>query len=150
MKLHLPCIVTSNMFALQQSIFVLSDFTPDVVHSGLVDSLVMSFRGSISIVLGWAMSAPAWFAKSSPCGLHSSFFGGFPSFFFFGGLLGGDVFSGPIAPPLRFLFVVSFLFQICRGDLHTEFHPTAVLLLLQGNLCVFFSICVSCVYLRIF
>ena len=59
MKLRLPCIVASNIFALQRSIFVPSDFTLDVVHSGLVDSQSLA-----------------------PVG-YTSFFRGFPSFFSF-------------------------------------------------------------------
>ena len=76
-KLLLPCIVMSNTFALHQSTFVLSDFTPNVVLSGFVDSLVMSFGGNISILLGCAMRALVWLAKSSPCGFDNSFLGGF-------------------------------------------------------------------------
>ena len=112
----------SNMFALHQSTFVLSDFTPDVVLSGFVDSLVMSFGSNISTLLGCAMRAPAWLAKSSPCGFDNSFFRGIWSFFFFGGLLGGEVFSGPIAPPLRVFFFVFF-------------HCQTFLLLLQLSSC---------------
>ena len=87
---------------------MLSDFTPDIVLSGFVDSLVMSFGGNISTLLGCAMRVPAWLARSRPCGFDNSFFRWFSSFFFFGGLLGGEVFSGPIAPPLRVFFFVFF------------------------------------------
>ena len=40
-------------------ILTLSDFTPEVVCSGLVDSFIISWGGSISMVVGCAMREPA-------------------------------------------------------------------------------------------
>ena len=62
----LPCIATSVMLVFVHSVLVVSNLTPEVVCSGFVASFDMSFGGSNSIELGWAMRDPAWFEKSSP------------------------------------------------------------------------------------
>ena len=134
MKLLLPSIVMSNMFALHRSTFVLSDFTPDVVLSGFVDSLIMSFGGNISASLGCAMRAPTWLAKSSPCGFNNPF-------------LGGKVFSGPIAPSLRVCFFVFFhcqIFLCCCCFLHVGFRLIVALLFYEGICLFFLDLCFLC------